>query len=402
MILRRVPPVHSPLPASAVARAAFGGPDPLGRLATLLSERFAADRVALCDSGTSALRIAIGLAAGDEARSPVALPAFGCFDIVTAAVGADVVPTFYDVAPPTLGPDFASLERALRDGARTIVAAHLYGVPVDWDRLSQLASEFDARVIEDAAMGHGGEWRGARLGSLGSLSILSFGRGKGWTGGGGGAVLARGDVAARLDAVPSLPNPGGAVTSGRTLMAALAQSVLGTPAFYGIPAAMPGLGLGETVYRPPGRITGMSATSARIALATMEHADRAVAVRRANAARHRESTSPSGRLHHVVAPESGVTGALRHPVVVTGGFDALGPEAAMRRVGIERSYPRVLPELEAVRTTDSSRGAGWSGARRLVGDLVTLPTHALVARDDLARIGAMLKRSSPATKTRID
>ena len=47
----------------------------------------------------------------------------------------------------------------------------------------------DADAAEDAAQEAGATLHGRRLGSFGDLSVLSFGRGKGVTGGGGGALL---------------------------------------------------------------------------------------------------------------------------------------------------------------------------------------------------------------------
>ncbi len=108
----------------------------------------------------------------------MALPAFTCYDIASAAVGAGVRVALYDVDPDTLGPDPASLERVLAAGAGAVVAGPLYGVPLEWDALRALADRHGALLIEDAAQGHGASWRGRPLGSLGDLSVLSFGRGK--------------------------------------------------------------------------------------------------------------------------------------------------------------------------------------------------------------------------------
>ncbi len=47
-------------------------------------------------------------------------------------------------------------------GARSVVVAHLYGVPADLAAVQALAAEFGAILIEDAAQGSGCEWRGGR------------------------------------------------------------------------------------------------------------------------------------------------------------------------------------------------------------------------------------------------
>jgi hypothetical protein len=80
-----------------------------------------------------------------------------------------------------------SLERLLQRGARVVVVASLYGFPVDWDAVAGVLAPYGAIAIEDAAQGDHAAWRGRPLGSVGPISVLSFGRGKGWTGGGGGA-----------------------------------------------------------------------------------------------------------------------------------------------------------------------------------------------------------------------
>ena len=140
--------------------------------------------------GGCAPNIAYSLALLGE-RPTVALPAFSCFDVAAAAVRFGRPVRFYDVDPATLGPDPESLRRAVAAGARVVVAASAFGVPVDWELVGHALSGSDALVIEDAAQGHGGRWAGARLGAHGRLGVLSFGRGKGWTGGTGGALLVR-------------------------------------------------------------------------------------------------------------------------------------------------------------------------------------------------------------------
>ncbi len=93
----------------------------------------------------------------------MALPAFTCFDVATAAVAAALPVVLYDIDPATLAPDFDSLELCLQQGARVVVVSPLYGMPVDWDLVERSAARYGAVVIEDAAQGHGARWRGRLL-----------------------------------------------------------------------------------------------------------------------------------------------------------------------------------------------------------------------------------------------
>ena len=76
--LRHLPPVHSPVDATAALRAVLtrSPRDPVRELERLLAERFSADGVILCGSGTQALQLALYLARTAAGRHTAALPAY--------------------------------------------------------------------------------------------------------------------------------------------------------------------------------------------------------------------------------------------------------------------------------------------------------------------------------------
>ena len=113
-------PVRSPLSAAALlagARAAMGNgrsAAAVERVTALLRGRYAPQAVLLTDGGTTALRAALVGALQDRPGAAVALPAFSCYDLATAAIGAGVPVVCYDIDPQSLAPDLASLRAALR------------------------------------------------------------------------------------------------------------------------------------------------------------------------------------------------------------------------------------------------------------------------------------------------
>ena len=128
---------------------------------------------------------------------------------------------------------------------------HQYGLPVDLDRARLLAEAHGALVIEDAAQGAGAWWRHRRLGAWGDLGVLSFGRGKGMTAGGGGALLASGtsrEAVARTGTGSRGRREDGEPAS---LARLAAQALLSHPMLYGVPARMPWLALGDTPFHEP-------------------------------------------------------------------------------------------------------------------------------------------------------
>ena len=344
----------------------------------------------LCGSGTEALTLALEGAAvlsGERSR-PVALPAFSCFDVASAAARHGHPVIFYDVEPATLGPDPESLRNVMAAGARAVVLCSLFGVPLDWDVLDPILGAGDAVVIEDAAQGHGARWRGRKLGGHGRLGVLSFGRGKGWTGGAGGALLIRdGDDRERL---LSLLQPAAAGNAAIILRAA-AHWVLGRPSLYGLPRMLPGLGLGETTYREVQAPTGMGAAAAALLLDSEELAEVWAGVRIRAAGHYNESLEIRTAVSLVAEPLGGRSGYGRFPIVVPGGMAAFRDPRSAIRLGAAPSYPTTLPELtamQALRPTGFSRNA--PGASTLVRQLITLPTHDWVGTGERNRLMALL------------
>lgn len=391
-------PVHSPLALDTAWRGVQAslraGHDSRPRVRSLVRVLYHGEDALLVGSGTQALTLALCAAA--EARGEthggagiVALPAYGCYDIATAAVAANARIALYDVNPSTLAPDLASVTATLADGAGVIVVAPLYGIPVDWDAIEQCVRAFGALAVEDAAQGHGAAWRGRPLGSLGRLSVLSFGRGKGWTAGEGGALVVR-DEARVPEDVPRQP---GGVGELRVAIRALAQSILGRPEVYGLPAAVPWLHLGRTRYHEPQEPRAMSRTAAAVLERTLPHATREAELRRANALATLQCLESSrggrGGVGTFMPPPGSTPGYLRLPLKLAQGINGFADPARARRAGAAPGYPTTLADLPAVQRR-LVRARRWPGAEELVRELVTLPTHSLLEDEDCATLVRLL------------
>jgi dTDP-4-amino-4,6-dideoxygalactose transaminase len=384
--VRAQPPVRSPLTLGAIGAgiraAAGGGASPRAAISRRITDQFAATAVTLTDSGTTALALALRLAAAGRPGRPILLPAWGCYDLATAADAADLPVAFYDLDPGTLGPRWDSLERALLLEPAAAVAAHFYGVPVDWPRFARLTSAAGAVPIEDAAQGAGGSASGRPLGGAGDLAVLSFGRGKGITGGKGGALLAHGEIwVSALESLGLRGRRGGV----RDLIVLLAQWLLTRPALYGLPAGLPWLGLGQTVYHPPHSAEGLTALAAGVLTVTMTLAAAEAAIRREHAEilLQRLERVPCGL---VSLPPDTQAGWLRMPVRLTSRDNsAVVADPIARSLGIYQGYPMVLGDLPGFGRRVVAAEAPIPGARELARTLVTLPTHGAVTTLDLER-----------------
>jgi len=395
MSARRQLPVSSPLDVrsllAGVLAAATGSPRFGLQLSAWVRERFGSLDYLALDSGTTALGLAIRAALEDR-PGPVALPAYCCYDVATAAIGARARVVLYDVSPETLGPDLDSLRAAVHEGASAVVVAHLFGLPVDVSAVRTITRETDAIVIDDAAQGIGAELEGRPLGAHGALGVLSFGRAKGLSGGSGGLLLANDDAGRRLlESIRSRPRP--PRRGWADLATGLGVWAFGRPALYRLPSALPFLGLGETVYRPPHDPRLAPAAMYGILSRTTAKIDADAATRRRHAERLGASlTGTDTPLRPFPVSSEARAGYLRFPVTSDDAAARRSAAAAGRSLGVMPGYPTSLNRLEPLRDVlaGSSRRS-FPGAEALAARLLTLPTHGRLAERDLQALEGWLR-----------
>jgi len=163
----------------------------------LLSEYFGGRPVRTFNSGTCTMEIALriaGVGPGDEViTTPVSWPATAN---VIIEVGA--TPVFADIDPVTRNIDLDKLEAAITPRTRAIIPVYLSGLPVDMDRMYEIANKHKLRVVEDAAQAIGSLWKGKRIGSFGDFVSFSFQANKNITTGEGGCLVLNNLEEARL------------------------------------------------------------------------------------------------------------------------------------------------------------------------------------------------------------
>ena len=86
----------------------------------------------------------------------------------------NAAPIFCDVEPDTLNISFKEIEKNITKNTLAIVAVHYGGHPCDMDPIIKLAKSRNIKVIEDAAHGCGGEYKGRKIGALGDIACFSF------------------------------------------------------------------------------------------------------------------------------------------------------------------------------------------------------------------------------------
>ncbi|SMP70560.1 DegT/DnrJ/EryC1/StrS family aminotransferase [Noviherbaspirillum suwonense] len=162
-----------------------------------LSAYFGGRLVRTFNSGTCTMEIALriaGIGPGDEViTTPISWVATAN---VILEVGA--TPVFADIDPVTRNIDLDRVEAAITPRTRAIIPVYLAGLPVDMDRLYDIAQRHKLRVVEDAAQAIGSSWHGRRIGAFGDLVSFSFQANKNITSSEGGCLVLNTPEEARL------------------------------------------------------------------------------------------------------------------------------------------------------------------------------------------------------------
>jgi dTDP-4-amino-4,6-dideoxygalactose transaminase len=148
------------------------------RLEVEFSELHGCEYGVFCNSGTSALQIALaalkerhGYKDGDE----VLVPAITFIATSNVVLQNNLTPVFVDVNPVTFNMDLEDLynKTHTHPKARVIIPVHLFGLPANMPAIMKLAKGFGMQVIEDSCETMFATVDGKPAGSFGDMACFS-------------------------------------------------------------------------------------------------------------------------------------------------------------------------------------------------------------------------------------
>lgn len=373
---RTLPPAAAPLTASDLwhgVRGLFSGQRAIRRVEEEMRAYFGARHLFFVSSGKAALTLIL---LGLKSRSPrrqVVLPAYTCFSVPSAVARAGLSISLCDLAPKTFDYDLRLLDNAINDETLCVVASHLFGIPADLDGINARCRARGIYVVEDAAQAMGGLSQGRRLGTIGDVGFFSFGRGKNITCGAGGVIVTHSDEIAKaiLPCYNALPAMGrGADVTEMAKLALMALFI--RPTLYGLPAALPWLRLGETVFDTDFPIQKLSGRGAGLLWNWKARLESS------NAARARAGADYKKGLDQ--APDVQPVAYLRFPWLCPNKAERDRFYTQAKPLGVSRMYPSALHEIPQIQ--GQFGGRDYPVACDVASRLVTLPTHAGVEAKD--------------------
>lgn len=170
------------------------------------------------NSGTGGLHLCVR-AAGIQQGDLVITTPFSFVASTNVLLFEKAIPVFVDVDPVTGNIDPLQVAQAVKDldkggsaaqrwlprnGAETpgklkaILAVDVFGQPADYDRLTEIAKQYDLILIEDSCESLGAEYKHQKTGLFGDYGVFAFYPNKQITTGEGGVIVTNNDQAANF------------------------------------------------------------------------------------------------------------------------------------------------------------------------------------------------------------
>lgn len=124
-------------------------------------------------SGTTALHLALlahGIGKGDE----VITTPFTFIASTSSILFTGACPVFVDIEDETYNIDVKKIETAITSRTKAILPIHLYGHPCDMDAISSIAEKHNLAIIEDAAQAIGAEYKNKPVGGFGTAAFSLY------------------------------------------------------------------------------------------------------------------------------------------------------------------------------------------------------------------------------------
>ena len=316
----------------------------------------------------------LGLRPGDE----VIVPALTHVATAHAVEMCGARCVFVDAEPSSGNMDLEQIEAGITPRTRAISVVHYLGLPVDMDRVVQIARARDLFVVEDCALAIGARCDDRHVGLHGDAGCFSFYPVKHITTGEGGMLITRRDDVARAAAAQRAFGIDRNIVAERPVPGEYDVELIGNN--YRLTEIAAAIGL-KQLQRLPGFLAQRKANHETLSagLARIEELQTL-----ARPARRFESG------HYCYALILGPKLRGRRPEMMS----------ALKRqgVGVSVYYPRPVPHLSYYRQRYGSADDAFPVASRLCADSIALPVGPHLDVEDVGHIIASVKDAVAAAK----
>ncbi len=398
-IQRTIPPAAAPIsPVSLLHGFAgvFLGKGYRRNLEKELKRHFGVKHVFLVSSGKAALAVILtALKSISPEKDEALIPAYTCYSVPSAIVKAGLKVSPCDINPANLDFDYGLFRKALHNKTLCVIPGHLFGVPSDMERIKELCRGKDIFIVEDAAQAMGGSGKGRLLGTIGDVGFFSLGRGKNITCGSGGIIVTNsGTIAEEIAKVYASIGEPAMAESVLELLKTVLLGLFIRPSLYWLPAGLPFLKLGETIFHKDFPVKRLSGVQAGLMRGWQERLEISGRTRTENAVFFQE------KLGLRAGPAESLP-FLRLPFLTKDkeAKEKLCSLSQVKGLGISRMYPAPVNEIREIQ--NRFQGKTFPAAKAVSECLLTLPTHHLLRKEDKASICGHVDRAAAFNKLNV-
>lgn len=392
-MFRMIPPAGTPISQADLIRVFLDrfSSSTDSNLEKKLMEYTGAKRMFSVSSGQAAqyLFLRAFMNISDTEKNEVVIPAYTCYTVAASIARAGLKIHPVDIDPATLDYDYEKLQETDFSKVLAINSSNLFGILSDWSALKAVATRYSVFTIDDAAQSFGSETDGRKSGTNGDGGFYSLGRGKNLSAWAGGLMVSSNQrvIEELIKQVRELKIPG-LVSEMTTYFKYAISSLVLLPALYRLPASLPFLKLGETIYDESFEVEKLTKIQIAAALTGLRKLDQWNKRRATNAKVLARTLTQSGKYKIPGYDPNKPVNYLRLPVLAENRKKRNDNITKLAHIGViaTRMYPTSIPQITEIQSILANKNAQFPGANTVVDRLFTLPTHPYVTDQDIERM----------------
>lgn len=401
-MLRYIAPAGTPIKITELAGwlvDSITGKDRRAALCDAIKSRYGVKHCFLMSSGRAAMAMIFTMLKQNNPqgqRDEIVLPSYTCYSVPAAAEIAGLKVRICDVDPYTLSYDMEQFRSIDFSRVLCVVSGNLYGYPNDMKAIESITENAGCYLLDDAAQSMNAMIDQRFAGTWGDIGLYSLDKGKNITSLQGGIIVTDNDqiagwISQQLDTLP----PASVKQQFLDGIKLIAYMLMLKPYLYWIPANIPSLGLGKTIYTTDYLFCRYSRSMAALAWRLFNRIDKISQQRTERAIKIIEQLQGNTGIRFIrKVNESTQPVYLRLPVLVDSSKnrDSIVEELSQQGIGASCSYPESIADLDDIREFSVIHNNVASSGQYIANHILTLPTLAYMNNQDIARINRIFAK----------
>lgn len=273
----------------------------------------------------------------------------------------NIKPVFADIEPDCFGLDPEKVKAAITPKTTAVLPVHIYGNPCDTERLQEIATSHNLKLIYDAAHAFGVKINGDSILNFGDLSILSFHATKVFNTFEGGAIICHDkETKERIDLLKNFGHEG------------------------------------ETTVIEPGINAKMNEIQASFGLLQLKYIDQYIAKRRAIAEMYRAQLKGISGIHFLVDMEGVTHNYAYFPILISKyeygrTRDEVYLYLKQHNVYGRRYFYPLISQFPMYKELPSAKAENLSVAEKITKQVLCLPIYPDLSKGDVSTICSLIK-----------